>query len=551
MTSIGESQQPDRNHSEIEVSDTKILEDNDDSSIIKQYEDGVLWCSWPSGKGPYYPNSSSIYHGRLRHEYLKQKDMERTQKYYPDVSAELALQRYVCQFWIEGTEFVKDGKIYIIGADIKVSRDKSKCAATHYEEAVDDNDCTYIVTQPLAYPSRRLRMDIVDQTTSKMKEIRQSLGIHPSENLWNVPKSHRCHISKFPQEILDLIFENMLLVVSGVAVDPQVLTTNLNWAGPYLPGYYGMASYTESTYHTWAVDIIDKYQPLYSPDSVYESWRGSAMVKNKKIYHMGREITQLNRITRRAIDATFLRTCKQYLKSGSEILYGKNTFIFNVFPLSGTELLPCWIEGEMHMPDWERPELSQLYDWPQAIHYVMDQIREGVPLKQLAGWVYHNPFLRFLYVIRPRNAALIKTLYFFFTVKMHDCALELDDEGICKDCPMDPFPEMCMYIQFINELRPGVEKVILDMDAEICRNADGETDWLSKEKEFEEATTPFLRDQIRELKYVKSLVLRSSDTGQAYDDEPGDSYKYLDYPVAKETIQWFEDRARSWAKEEN
>ncbi|KAI9645073.1 hypothetical protein NHQ30_005807 [Ciborinia camelliae] len=513
-----EEMQSDNNNSEVLVSDTGTSAEGDDSATGERWMDGKLWFSWRSGKGPYYPNSSSVFHGLLKHGDVKRNIEEGAKFFHPGVSPEIAMQRYISDYpnWVEGIEFIKNGKRYIIGADIELYRDKTKCAATECKEVVHDGGCKYIVAQPLAYPSLSLRMDLIDQTSLKMKDLRQRLGAHHSEDFWNLPKSHSRHISKFPQD---------------ASVEPEVVTTNAVF-------------YREPTYVATPLSLASINDKPHNPNSTYESWRGSAMIKEKMIYHEGREIIQLNRILRRAIDATCLRTCKQYYEFGSEILYGKNIFKFTMIPSTDERTKPCWIDGEVYKPVGEMPDLSQLHDQPQAISCVMDQIRQGVPLKQLAGWAYHDPFLRFLYIIRPHNAALIKTLYFYGWVKLHDCGSFLNDEGICSRCPCSCFPVMSIYIQFINEFCPGVERVILELNAEQFAYGHPEQVGL-----YEQTIIPFLKDRIRELTSVKSLVLRSSDTGRDERDR-GEICKDLDFDIAEETIQWFDDRARSWNKDE-
>lgn len=232
------------------------------------------------------------------------------------------------------------------------------------------------------------------------------------------------------------------------------------------------------------------------------------MIKEKTIYHEGREVIQLNRIRRHAIDATCLQTCKQFLKFGSPLLYSKNVFSFYSSE-SYINLRRSWIEGDIHNPKYELPELNQLHEWPQAIPYVMDQIRRRVPLKQLPGWVYHDCFLRFLYIIRPHNAAPIKTLMFNLIVSEHWC--HANSEGMYPECRGCRFPRMCIYIHFINEFSPGVTQIILNMDDKFV--ADSDQSSPAREKQYEAAITPFWKDQVRELKYVKYLALRSKDTG--------------------------------------
>ncbi|KAF7928144.1 uncharacterized protein EAE97_009942 [Botrytis byssoidea] len=487
----------------------------------KKKSEGVFSRSWPSGREPYYPNQSSVFHGCLHHEYVMERWNMQAVDLSPDNTYEVTVQKHAYGGWFEGLEFIKDGKVYIIGADIQLFGENNSCATTKFIHIVKDDGYTYIVAQPMTFSEHRLRINIEDQISPETKDMGQRLGIYPVENSWNLPRSHRYHILNFPPEILHIIFK-YLLWVPYAFVEPDVIITNV------------VKSYEKFKKPTYKATLLNEFLPMHNDDATYQPWRGSAMIKEKKICHGGREIIQLNRILRLMIDATCLRTCREFFQFGSAILYGNNIFKFP-------------------NPDREKPKLGQLYDWPQAIPYVMEQIRQGVPLKEFAGWAYHDLFLRFLYVIRPRNVDLMKHLYFWGTVSIHRCNSNFRD-GRCPNCPVSLFPEMCIYIQFINELCPSVERVTLEIDAPTLSNAYDSTFSIQKERDFEHTITPFLMNQIRELNFVKSLTLRSWDTGglkYAYDNPDRiHGSQDLDFPIAKETIRWFEDRAKGWAKEE-
>ncbi|KAF7890963.1 uncharacterized protein EAF02_001288 [Botrytis sinoallii] len=474
-----------RDHQEAPIHSAGPLEEDGGSIHTDKFtSEGGLIRSWPSGRDPYYPNPSSVFHGCLRHEYVIHTWNKQAVDLSRDDTYEIAVQKHVYNKWFEGIEFIKDGKVYIIGADIPLSSDKYGRGTTEYTYIVKIDGYTFIVGQPLKDSERRLQM----------------------------------------------------AKTSGTYRNRTVVTFS---------GFHKKPSYNAT--------LLDETHPMYDCDAKYEPWRGPAMIKEKKICHGGREIIQLNRILRRVIDITCLRTCKKFFKFGSEILYRKNIFKFPVETIGPYRHETCWIEGEFYKPDREKPELGQLYDWPQAIPYVMEQIRQDVPLRELAGWAYHDLFLRFLYVIHPRNVDLIKHLYFWGTAPLHSCNSKFRD-GRCPNCPDNLFPEMCIYIQFINELCPSVESVTLEIDAPACSDAYDSDFSLSKERDYEHSITPFLMNQIRELKYVKSLTLRSWDTGglkYAYDNpDRVHGAQDLDFPIAKETIKWFKDRAISWAKEE-
>ncbi|KAF7891576.1 hypothetical protein EAF00_007878 [Botryotinia globosa] len=480
----------------------------------KKKSEGVFSRSWPSGRGPYYPNQPSVFHSCLCHEYVMERWNTQAVDLSPDDICEIAVQKHAYGGWFEGLEFIKDGKVYIIGADIQPFSEKYSCATMKFKHIVKDDGYTCIVAQPMTCSEHRLRMDIEDQISPETKDMGKRLGIHPGENSWNLSRSH---------EILHMIFK-YLLWIPYAFVEPDVIITNM------------VKSYEKFKKPTYKATLLNEILPIHNDDATYEPWRGSTMTKEKKICHGGREIIQLNRILRRMIDATCLRTCKEFFEFGSAIIYGNNIFKF-----------------PFYNPDRGKPELGQLYDWPQEIPYVIEQMRQGVPLKELAGWAYHDLFLRFLYVICPRNVDLMKHLYFWGTASTHSCNSKFRD-GRCPNCPVNLFPEMCIYIQFINELFPSVERVTLEIDASTLSDEHDSHFALSKEIDFEHTITPLLMNQIRELKYVKSLTLLSWDTGglkYAYDNlDRIHGSQDLDFPIAKETIKWFDDRAKGWAKEE-
>ena len=169
-----------------------------------------------------------------------------------------------------------------------------------------------------------------------------------------------------------MIFKYLLWIPSAT-VEPDVMITIV------------VRSYEKYKKPTYKPALWNETRPIYSDDPTYEPWRESVMTKEKKIFHGGREVIQLNRILRQAIDATCLRTCTGFFKFGSEILYRDNILTFPVESVGPFRKEKSWMKGEFYNPVHEKPELGQLYDWPQAIPYIMEQIRQGVPIKELAG----------------------------------------------------------------------------------------------------------------------------------------------------------------------
>ncbi|TGO83849.1 hypothetical protein BPOR_0583g00010 [Botrytis porri] len=269
-------------------------------------------------RDPYYPNSSSVFHGLLSHEDVIQSWNTQAVNLSPDDTYETAVQKHVYNKWFEGIEFIRDGKMerrvtsaYVPSTDIQLASDNNGRGTTEYTYIVNVDGYTFIVGQPLTHSKYRLQIGNANQIPLETKNNRQILEIHPGENFWNLLKSHRHHILRFPQEILDIIF-NYLLWIPSASVELNVIITNVG------------RSSTNNTKLSFAAALLNEDHPMYKYNPIYEPWRGSAMIKEKKICHGGRETIQLKRILRRAIDVTCLRTCKKFFENSAlEFFTGK------------------------------------------------------------------------------------------------------------------------------------------------------------------------------------------------------------------------------------
>ncbi|CAG8981363.1 hypothetical protein HYALB_00013787 [Hymenoscyphus albidus] len=156
-------------------------------------------------------------------------------------------------------------------------------------------------------------------------------------------------------------------------------------------------------------------------------------------------------IKRFTIDATCLRTCKKLYEEGSGILYGGNIFRFemanSLFTYSSRPVVGS--SGVIFHTSATKPG-------PESIRGVvkdgMSRIPHNHPWRMLPGWLFYDPFLRFLYTIRPRNAALIKHLEFDGIVKGHTCVN-------CKCCDHDLIRSMRIYVNFMARFCTGLIKL--------------------------------------------------------------------------------------------
>ncbi|KAF7881895.1 uncharacterized protein EAF02_006583 [Botrytis sinoallii] len=255
----------------------------------------------------------------------------------------------------------------------------------------------------------------VDRIPYEIKSIRKLLGTHQSERGWNLPRSHRCHLLSFPKEILTLIFAYTLVAEGGAVVTPAVVTSNWD------------ESYSEADYR------------ISFPDSPHYKQSGSDVVLRKNIGPRpgipdSSPYVELTRVLRPLIDATCLRSCKYIWKLGSQMLYADNAYSFK---MNGTEITDCppsliFEGGDYHRPSPEKPTLSQegisdgstdkdlsAREYESKIERVINQLERRVPILELEGWAYYDPFIRFLYTIGPQNRASIRTLRFTGAPKTH------------------------------------------------------------------------------------------------------------------------------------
>lgn len=140
--------------------------------------------------------------------------------------------------------------------------------------------------------------------------------------------------------------------------------------------------------------------------------------------------------THRPIDATCLRTCKQLYKEGSKILYGLNTFEFEMANVHVGHQADILVESSWGILLHPNPNKPGLERFRGEIKEAIKQVEYRRPLRMLSGWVFHDPFLRFLHAIGTRNAALIHHLVFSGTVKLHSCR-QYERAAGCEQCSDD------------------------------------------------------------------------------------------------------------------
>ncbi|TGO60874.1 hypothetical protein BOTNAR_0138g00010 [Botryotinia narcissicola] len=251
------------------------------------------------------------------------------------------------------------------------------------------NDVLYCYNDGPFYSGASRPLKGVDRIPYEIKEIRKLLGTHRSERGWNLPRSHRCHLSNFPKEILNMIFGFTLAAKGGAAVSPAVVTSN--W----------YKSYSEADYR---ISFPDSHH--YNRYKSFESGSDVTLRKNvgpRPGIPASSPYVELTRVLRPIIDAACLSTCKKIWELGSQILYAENAYSFK---MNGTEITDSpptlMFEGSnYHWPSPEKPILSQesilngstdkelsAREYEFKVERVINQLERHVPILELEGWAY-------------------------------------------------------------------------------------------------------------------------------------------------------------------
>lgn len=252
--------------------------------------------------------------------------------------------------------------------------------------------------------------------------------------------------------------------------------------------------------------------------------------------------TKLQRVTHRLIDATCIRVCKSFYAIGSDMLYKQNAFAFDdasnwknapgdQYPLEIRSLMLDQQKLRQYL-DSAKPGLKPGYSaykrWLHKMDEVISQMQRPVPARELKGWAYFDPLLRFLFTVHQRNASLLKT----FKVSGEYSNFDTHDYrsfNRCGSCYKSLNAIIFPYIQVINKLCPGLQKLVLKVRT-------GRFTWTD-ENAREEAVLKRLISHLKKLKTVKQLVLYISQEGHF-------KFRPMKSRLALETTRCFDDRAR-------
>jgi len=174
---------------------------------------------------------------------------------------------------------------------------------------------------------------------------------------------------------------------------------------------------------------------------------------------------EVRHVFQAAIDAAVLRTCKHFYYTGINMLYSKNTLSFYMTDGAWKASPPILLPGKLDVLFRPEPSKPDRDSWETETSQCIALIDSRVPAGQLPGYLFYDPFLRFIHFIGPENSARIKSLEFNGTVKRHSCSSKY-----CKPSVERFIPSLCFYIPFIEKFCTGLEKLILhaEEDSLVC-----------------------------------------------------------------------------------
>ncbi|KAG4428289.1 hypothetical protein IFR05_016230 [Cadophora sp. M221] len=311
--------------------------------------------------------------------------------------------------------------------------------------------------------------------------VDQRAMAHCSEKGWRLARHNDRHLLKFPQEILDLIIKFAVCIESPVSLCSKTVTCSWRrlWSQPhYKLVYKNMARY-------WA---------LHSSTKSYDRDGVRSILQVQRHDREG-SYTELRNATRAVIDACCLRTCKAFEEVRDKLLYGGNDFYFY---LTYTDWVNC-PPSIFHPKDLEqwRPNPHQ----PQVDGAWLHKVNSAIGKSQEPGWVAYDEFLRFLWTIGPKKAALLKSLKFQGMVKIHSC------EGLyCNNCRAPGLlHSLRLYIPFILKLCPRVETLTLCAYKDATFSSNPQVLPAGRPTTHDEALNQFLENDIRQIPNLKEL----------------------------------------------
>lgn len=252
------------------------------------------------------------------------------------------------------------------------------------------------------------------------------------------------------------------------------------------------------------------------------------------------------------LDATVLRTCKLLYGYGSQILYGYNNFDFHTF--DGHNEIACpprsRIMEKDYRPNPKKPRGDN--NWEGKINEGITQISLRRPITMLEGYVYHDPFLRFLHTIGPKNASLIQNLGFTGRMKLHFCS----EDNCSQKCADDLATSIQVYIPFIRQFCKGLHTLTLFPLKDEFWGPD--TAPRGGPQNFKEAVSRLVRDSLSKtgienlfvFEYVPEYVPQTRDLEDTDDEDFGGAGREMNFKRPGKNVL-HEFAMAEWAKARN
>lgn len=222
------------------------------------------------------------------------------------------------------------------------------------------------------------------------------------------------------------------------------------------------------------------------------------------------------------------------------MLYENNNFSFRT-PNIDMHCSPPTLTDEQTIicPPFRRPDD---FDDNRA-----GQIQDGMvmielqrPEAMLPGWIYYDPFLRFLHEIGTERAATIRHIRFIGTPIRHECGLRERRQGGChRRCNECLAGSLRFYVPFLNKYCTGLETLTIQIIYDTFMSTlTVEKGWypvyIADEPTTEEVMLPVLENELRELSELprlRSVIIVDND-GTCPD-------------FARPTVKWFADKRQS------
>jgi hypothetical protein len=238
---------------------------------------------------------------------------------------------------------------------------------------------------------------------------------------------------------------------------------------------------------------------------------------------------EVRQVFQAAVDATVLRTCKHFYQIGINTLYNKNTLSFYMTDGAWKASPPTLLPGKLDVLFRPAPGKPDRDSWEAETSRAITLIDTRVPAGQLPGYLFYDPFLRFIHFVGPKNSARIKALEFNGIVRRHSCTSKY-----CEPSVERFIPSICFYIPFIKKYCTSLEKLILhaEEDSLVCDEGPVAPQDVEPATHAE-AMIPLLENEIRTISTLKEFEIKGS----------------IDLSFAEPTITWLQERNKRRIRE--